>query len=88
MKHSLFSQDLDMPIRFFEKFDAELIREEIKSHLKEYPNDTVEHCKDYSKEDIKKYYGTEILNFYQNNAEGVPCKVVTRGSKEFLRPLN
>jgi len=87
MQHSLFSQDLDVPIRFFDKFDAGLIKEEIISHLKEYPNDTVEHCKEYSKEDIKKYYGYEILSFYRCNKSGIPSKVILKGDKEYTRPL-
>ena len=88
MKHSLFSQDHNMPIAWFDKFNAAEIKQGIIKHLKQFPADTLEHCKEYSKEDIKKYYGMEILNFYKCNSGGVPCKVVLKGDKEYLKQLS
>ena len=48
LKHSLYSQDLDMPVAFFEVFNKENIKSEIISHLKRYPKDTLEHHKEYA----------------------------------------
>jgi hypothetical protein len=88
MKHLLFSQDKDMPIQWFDKFDAAEIKGAIIKHLTENPADVLEHCKEYSKEDIKKYYGHEILNFYKCNSGGVPSKVILKGNKELTKPLS
>jgi hypothetical protein len=87
MKHSLFSHDQDMPIAWFDKFDAAAIKEGIIKHLTDNPTDTIEHCKEYSKEDIKKYYGMEIISFYRCNKGGIPSKVILKGDKEFTKPL-
>ena len=59
-----------------------------KKWLTENPTDTLEHCKDYSKKDLKKYVGYEIINFYENNKVGVPSLVFIRGGKEYYKPLN
>lgn len=89
LTHSLYSQDLSRPVAFFEKFNKEDIKKEIINHLTKYPEDTLEHCKEYSKSDIKKYYGSEIINFYSVNPKsGKVCKVVLKGNKEFYQPLN
>jgi len=87
MKHLLWSQDLDMSVQWFDKFNPNEIKEGIIKHLQQYPNDVVEHCKEYNKQDAQKYYGFNILNYYQNNKQGKPCTVITKGSKEFLKPL-
>ena len=88
MAHLLFSQEQDQPIKWFEKFDKEEIKTEIKKWLTENPTDTLEHCKEYSKKDLKKYVGYEIINFYENNKNGVPSLVFSRGEKEYYKPLN
>ena len=77
-----------MPIVWFDKFDAAAIKEGIIKHLTDNPTDTIEHCKEYSKEDIKKYYGNEIINFYKCNKNGHPCRVVLKGNKEYLSKLD
>ena len=80
MAHLLFSQEQDQPIKWFEKFDKEEIRTEIKKWLTENPTDTLEHCKEDS--------GYKIINFYENNKVGFPSLVVIRGEKEYYKPLN
>lgn len=87
MTHALFSQETEEPIEWFDKFDRKGIKQAITKHLSQNPTDTIEHCKDYSKSDVKKYYGMEIINFYQCNSKGQPCLVVTKGDKEYLRKL-
>ena len=88
MKHNLFSQNSDMPVKWYDKFDREQIKSDIIEHLGKNPSDTLEHCKEYSKEDAKKYYGMEIVSFYAVNPKtGKPSKVITRGNKDYFKPL-
>lgn len=87
LKHSLYSQDLDMPVAFFEVFNKENIKSEIISHLKRYPKDTLEHCKEYNKDDVKRFYGNQVINFYKTNRKGEVCKVIMKGNKEFLKSI-
>lgn len=86
MNYLLFSQNQEQPIKWFTKFDKEGIKTEIINHLKEYKTDVLEFCKEYSKTDLKRYVGYNIIDFYQNNNE-VPCKVVLRGNKEYFKSL-
>lgn len=88
MKHLLFSQNNDMPIAWFDQFDKEAIKEAIVERLTLDPTDTLEHCKEYSKSDLKRFYGHEIISFYQCNKKGKPCRVIWKGDKEYLKPLN
>lgn len=83
----LFSQDLDMPIAWFDKFNKEEIKQTIIFHLTVNPRDTVEHCKDFDNADIRKYYGSKIINLYQCNKDGKPSLVFTRGAKQYYKPL-
>ncbi len=85
--HAIYSHDSDSFIRFFENFNPEAIKTAIIEHLTENPRDMVEHCKEYSKADTKKYYGMEILNFYKVGKSGKVCKVVMKGSNELLKPI-
>lgn len=66
MTHLLYSQDEEMPIKFFDKFDKAEIKKAIIEHLKSNPEDILEHCKD-SKTTPRKYYGYDIINFYGVN---------------------
>jgi hypothetical protein len=85
MKHLLFSQDKDMPIKWFDKFSHEAIKQAIIEHLKVNPNDCIEHCKEYSKHDLNKYLGYEILNFYKINPKTQKIsKAVTKRGKEYF----
>ena len=88
MEHSLFSQDEDMTIAFFEEFDKLAIKEAILKHLKENPTDVLEHCKAYSKTDIKRFYGNEILNFYSVNPKNKKVSlIVAKGNKQYFRKI-
>lgn len=87
-KHALVSQNSDLYIEWFDKFDAAAIKKTIIKHLKACPCDTIEHVKEYSKEDIKKFCGYQIVNFYEINPKsGCPSLVITRGNKTFYRKL-
>jgi hypothetical protein len=86
MNYLLFSQDQEQPIKWFTKFDKEEIKTEIINHLKEHKTDVLEFCKEYSKKELKRYLGYNIIDFYQNNKE-VPSKVILRGGKEYFKPL-
>lgn len=87
-KHALYSQDQDQFIKWFDKYDAQAIKEAIVEHLGKNPDDTLEHCKGYGKGSVKNYYGHEIVNFYENNPKnGKPCKVYMKNGKEYLRAL-
>lgn len=87
MAHLLFSQEQDQPIKWFDKFDKEEIKTEIKKWLSENPTDTLEHCKEYSKKDLKKYIGYEIINFY-HNFNNNPCLLIVKGGREYFKSLN
>lgn len=88
MTHSLFSHDQDRTICFFEKFDRSIIREEIIKYLKQYPTDTLEHCKEFNKVDVRKYYGNEILNLYKVNPKNKKVSlIVTKGDKEYFKSI-
>lgn len=88
MKHLLYSQDLELNIAYFEKFDKEAIKREIIKHLKDNPTDTLEHCKEFSKQDIRKHYGNEILNFYECNPKTKePSKVIIKDDKQYYKTL-
>ena len=87
--HSVFSQDQDMFIAFFEKFNKAEIKAAIVDHLTANPGDTLEHCKEYSQSSIKKYYGVEIINFYAVNPKsGQPSRIIIKGDREYYKPLN
>ena len=77
-----------MPIKWFEKFDKERIKTEITKHLKENTTDVLEFCREFSAKDLKKYVGYEIIDFYQNNPKNIPSKIITKGNKEYFKPLN
>ena len=88
MRHALVSQNSDLFVEWFEVFDSTAIKKAIIKHLEKHPCDTIEHVKEYSKEDIKKYYGYEIINFYEVNPKTkLPSLVITKGCKTFYRKL-
>jgi hypothetical protein len=88
MKHLLFSQNQDMPVVLFDQFDAQAIKQAIVEHLKADPTDTIEHCKEYNRSDARRFYGHEIISFYACDRFGKPCKVITKGDKNYFKPLN
>lgn len=89
MAYALFSQEKDQVINWFDGFDRNKIVQTIKNHLKNNPCDTIEYCREYDKKDIKKYYGMKIIDFYGCNPNTKqPCKIVTKGNKEYYKPLS
>lgn len=82
MAHYLFSMDSETMIASFDRFNKEAIKKAIIGHLKQNPNDCVEHCKDFSSSDIRKYYGYDILDCYEvNKANSKISKVVTKDNR-------
>ena len=85
---SLYSQQKEMPIAFFEKFDKVQIKQTIIKHLNENKADTLELCREYDKKDIKRYYGTQILQFFEvNKKNGKPSLCIQRGGKTCYKAL-
>lgn len=85
----LFSQNTDHLIETFEKFDKQAILDAIKKHLMNNQNDTIELVTDYSKEDVQRYYGYKILDFYEvNQKNGLPSKCILKGDKTFYKKLS
>ena len=88
IEHKLFSHNQDMFIKFFDKFNRDEIKKAIITHLTNNPDDTLEHCRDYNSVDIKKYYGSEILNFYAMHPESnKPAILIIKGNKTYYRLL-
>lgn len=87
MKHLIYSHIEDTPIAWFDKFDKEAIKQAIVKHLTDNPADEVEHCKQFNRKDIRRFYGYEIINFYRCNDKQEPCLVVPRNNKEYLKRL-
>ena len=86
-KHLLFSWNNDNVIQWFDKFDSEAIKTAIVKHLTENPTDTLEHCKEFSKSELRRFAGYDILNFYAMNKKNEPCKIITKGNKEYFYKL-
>jgi hypothetical protein len=88
MNHYLFSQEKDMLVSTFEKFDRMTIKREIIRHLKENPTDVLEHCKDFTRSEIKRFYGYNILNHYKVNPNNNKVSlIITKGNKEYYRNI-
>jgi hypothetical protein len=88
MNHYLFSHDQDMLVASFDKFDRTTIKNEIINHLRVNPNDTIEHCKDYTKSELKRFVGYNILNLYRINPKNNKVSIIiTRGNKEYYRTI-
>ena len=88
MNHYLFSQEKDMLVSTFEKFDRTTIKREIIQHLKENPTDVLEHCKDFTRNEIKRFYGYNILNHYKVNPNNNKVSlIITKGNKEYYRNI-
>lgn len=88
LTHSLFSHNEDRTVAFFDKFNKEDIKKAIIKHLKDNPTDVVEHCKEYSKGDLKRYMGTEIINLYRVNPKSKKVSlIITKGNKEYFKSI-
>jgi hypothetical protein len=75
-----------MPVEWYDTFDKVKIKADIITHLSTDPSDTIEHCKEYSKQDAKRFYGYEIISFYEMH-NNVACKLVFKGDREYFKPL-
>jgi hypothetical protein len=88
MKHLLFSQNKDLVVQWFDKYDRKAILNAIVTHLTTNPTDTLEHCKECSKSDLRRFLGNEILSFYEVNPKnGKISKVITRNNKDVYLSL-
>jgi len=88
MEYSLYSQNKDMVIEFFEKFDCKKIKESIIRSLREDSSDTIELCREYSKSDIKRFYGYEIISFFEINPQSQKVsKCILKGDKKYYRSI-
>lgn len=83
----IFSQDQEIPVEFYQKFDKDRIKTAIIKHLSDNPEDVIELCREYDNNDPKRFYGMEIISFFQMNKKGQVCKVILKGEREFLKPL-
>lgn len=87
LKHYLFDEN-DQMVHEYEVFNAEQIKADIIAYLEKNPQGMLTHEKDYTPSLQKKYYGKDVLNTYENNPKtGQPSKVVTKGSKDYYKPL-
>ena len=89
LNHFLYSLNQDVNVATFPQFNKQAIKDAIVSHLTSNPTDTVEHSKELSKADAKKYVGHDILNFYEINPKtGEPSKVIQVRDRKYYQPLN
>jgi hypothetical protein len=87
IKHYLYDEN-DKLIESFNEFDADKIKTATIKFLTENPNGMVEHCKDPSPEDRKKFWGKESINAYEvNTATKQICKIVVKGNKIYYKPI-
>lgn len=86
MKHYLSGDSgifLELP-----EYNEQLIRSAIVEQLNKNPSDLIEHLRDFSAQDQKKYYGKQCVNVYECNPKtGHPSLIVTKGNRVFYRPL-
>ena len=82
MAHYLINQK-DEIILELEAFDRNRLLSSIVEYLLAYPEAELTHEKTGSD---KRYYGNDILNFYQNK-NGKPCRVIVKPNREYYKPL-
>ena len=84
----LFSQDNDIVIQYFDCFDLVEIKKVIIDYLTKNPDDTVELCKVPSGNDIRKFYGYEILSYFSvNKKNGKISKLILKGDTEYFKSI-
>lgn len=87
-KYLLFSQDNDIVIQYFDGFDLVEIKKVIIDYLTKNPDDTLEYCKVPSGNDIRKFYGYEILSYYSvNKKNGKISKLILKGDTEYFKSI-
>ena len=83
MNHYIFSQNEERIILALEQYDRGLIKQGIIEHLKENPDDVLEHCRDFKGNDIRKYMGMEIVSFYGVNPRNNKVSLIINKGKKF-----
>lgn len=84
----LFSQENDTPIQYFDGFDSVEIKKVIIDYLTKNPDDTLELCKVPTGNDIRKFYGYEILSYYSvNKKNGKISKLILKCGTEYFKPI-
>lgn len=84
----LFSQENDIVIQYFDCFDLVEIKKVIIDYLTKNPDDTVELCKVPSGNDIRKFYGYEILSYFSvNKKNGKISKLILKGDTEYFKSI-
>ena len=87
-KYLLFSQDNDIVIQYFDGFDLVEIKKVIIDYLTKNPDDTLELCKVPRGNDIRKFYGYEILSYYSvNKKNGKISKLILKGDTEYFKSI-
>ena len=87
-KYLLFSQDNDIVIQYFDGFDLVEIKKVIIDYLTKNPDDTLELCKVPTGNDIRKFYGYEILSYYSvNKKNGKISKLILKGDREYFSSI-
>ena len=87
-EYLLFSQENDIAIQYFVGFDLVEIKKVIIDYLTKNPDDTVELCKVPSGNDIRKYYGYEILSYFSvNKKNGKISKLILKGDREYFSSI-
>jgi len=57
-------------------------------HLKENPNDVLEHCKEYSPGELGRFYGQKILAMYTTNPKNKKVsRIVLKGDKTYYKSI-
>jgi hypothetical protein len=89
LKHYLYSTELNKNIIEIEGFQSELLLKTIIEHLKQNTTDCLEHHKEYSKEEKKKFFGkSKIVDYYEVNPKtGEPSKCIIHNYKTSYVPL-
>ena len=84
----LFSQENDIVIQYFDCFDLVEIKKVIIDYLTKNPDDTVELCKVSTGNDIRKFYGYEILSYFSvNKKNGKISKLILKGDREYFSSI-
>jgi hypothetical protein len=82
-KYSLYSEK-GILIDSFENFDTNSIRSKVIQFLKENPTETIELCREYKRNDIRRFQGEEIIATYAVNPKTkFVSKVSYNGDKTY-----
>lgn len=86
--YMIYSQNQNICVKYFEKFDKEQIKISLIELLNKDNTDILEFCKEPSGKDLRKFYGYEILDYFALNKKGELCKIITKNNKEYLKKVN